>query len=237
MRIRLSISSMTVLGFAACASSQGTRPLDMSTTQHEAAAGQEQAAAEQHGGQYDPNAKTESKQCGRDAVCWTSANNPTDQHKAEAAQHHELAEKHRAAAQALRDAEAAKCIGISDGDRDVSPFYHRDDITSVSKVTKTLPQGRVEVLALSGGRAVFRAVPGLTAEWLQRVVDCHIARAVAAGNDMPEMPYCPLTLKGVSATVSSTGDGFAVEVTAGDAAVAEQVWKRMQALAPPGHSG
>jgi hypothetical protein len=221
-----------VLVFPGCASSRGTRPHDMSTTQHEAAAEQEQAVAEQHAEQYKAGAKAASTECGGDSICWTWTMNRAKGHEADAARHRELADKHRSGAKALRDAEASKCIGISESDRDMSPFYHREDIISVSKVTKTLPEGRAEALAPWGGRAIFRAVPGLTAEWLQRVVDCHIARAIAAGNNMPEMSYCPLMLKYVTATVSSSRDGLAVEVTADDPSTAEQVWNRMLALAP-----
>jgi hypothetical protein len=156
----------------------------------------------------------------------------TQEHNADAARHRELAAKHRAASQALRDAEASKCVGISEADRDISPFYQREDIILVEKVTRTLASTYGDVRALAGGRAVFRAVPRLTAQWFQQVIDCHIARAAAAEHEMPEMTYCPLMLKNVTATVSSTADGFAVEVTADDAATAEQVWNRIQSLAP-----
>jgi hypothetical protein len=164
-------------------------------------------------------------------VCWTSEVNPTDQHKADAAEHHELAEKHRAAAQALRDAETSSSAGLDEPDRDTSPFYHREDIASVSKVERSVMKGRVQVSQLAGGKAVFRAVQGMTAEWLQRVVNCHTARAAALGHQVPEMSYCPLVLKGITATVSSTGDGFAIEVTSEDAATADEILKRMQAAA------
>jgi hypothetical protein len=213
-----------------CGGSQGTDPHDMSVAQHEATAGQEEQAAQGHGEQYNPEAKTATQRCSR-AVCWTSEVNPTDQHKADAAEHHELAEKHRAAAQALRDAETSSCAGLDEPDRDTSPFYHREDIASVSKVERSVMKGRVQVSQLAGGKAVFRAVQGMTAEWLQRVVNCHTARAAALGHQVPEMSYCPLVLKGITATVSSTGDGFAIEVTSEDAATADEILKRMQAAA------
>ena len=67
---------------------------------------------------------------------------------------------------------------------------------------------------------------------LQRLVDCHIARASAMGHQMPEMEYCPLMLKGVSAKVTSEGGGFAVNVRATDDATIQEVVRRAQALAP-----
>jgi hypothetical protein len=70
----------------------------------------------------------------------------------------------------------------------------------------------------------------LTAEWLQRVVDCHIARNNALGNNMPEMAYCPLVPKGVTAKVASLGNGFAVTIESKDPASAQEVLRRAQAL-------
>lgn len=200
----------------------------MSVTGHETAAGAEHATAEEHAARYDPGAREPIQRCYKGvAVCWSSTRNPTEQHLADAAKHRELAQKHRAAAQALRDAEASTCAGIGEADRDTSPFYHREDIVSVDKIERQV-QGRAS--ELRGARAVFRAVPGLTAEWLQRAVDCHRARAAAMGFEMEGMEYCPLVLKGADARVSSTANGLGVEVTADDAAIAEEIERRIQAL-------
>jgi len=65
---------------------------------------------------------------------------------------------------------------------------------------------------------------------LQRVINCHLARAASVGHSMPEMPYCPLVPKGVTAKVVSAGDGFNVEIRSDDPAAAEEVVKRGQAL-------
>ena len=47
---------------------------------------------------------------------------------------------------------------------------------------------------------------------------------------MPEMSYCPLELKGVKAKVTSTGTGFAVNVSADDAATVTEIQKRANSL-------
>jgi len=52
-----------------------------------------------------------------------------------------MAADHRAAAQALRDAEGTSCGGIAESDRDVSPFDHREDITSVTAYETKSPVG------------------------------------------------------------------------------------------------
>ena len=47
---------------------------------------------------------------------------------------------------------------------------------------------------------------------------------------MPEMSFCPLELKDVKATVASTGDGFAVNVSSENPATVAEIQKRAQAL-------
>lgn len=216
-----------------CSKEQGTEPHDMSAAQHEVSAGSERAAGAEHAEQYNPGAAGITTRCagGRD-FCWTSEADPTTQHRFDAERHRRLAEEHRAAAQSLRDAEARSCVGIADSDRDMSPFYHRDDIASVNEIERKVRRGEVKAGELSGGRTVFRAAPGMTAEWLQRLVDCHLARAAALGHEMPEMSYCPLVLEGANALVSSTDGGFAIDVTADDSKAAGEIWPRIEALVP-----
>jgi hypothetical protein len=219
----------------ACASTPGAQPKDMSVAGHEQAAASQDTLAGQHAAQYDPNAQTKEQQCGARSGCWTSISNPTKQHLADAEMHRKMAADHRAASQSLRDAEARACVGLSDGDRDMSPFDHREDIRDVQPAYLHNVSGKGGPAdQLTGAVVTFRAVPGMTPEWLERVVECHIARNNALGNNLPEMPNCPLVPKGVSATVRSAGDGFAVRIEAQDATTASEVLRRAQALRNPG---
>jgi hypothetical protein len=214
----------------------GAQPHDMSQAQHEAMASKEESTAETHSEQYNPATKEEKEECtAAKRVCWTSITNPTEQHKEDAEKHKKMAADHRAAAQALGDAETQACAGLPDEDRDMSPFYHREDIAEVKEHVDEVRVGtRNKEKKTTGADIVFRAVPGMTVEWLQRIVDCHLARASAVGHEMPEMSYCPLVLKKVKATVTSTGTGFAVAVTSDDPATVKEVIKRANALVAHG---
>jgi hypothetical protein len=227
--------SLTFTGstLIACASTPGARPSDMSATQHEQAAAAHEAEATSHAEQYQPSAQTTKTTCGGKSGCWTSVTNPTEGHRGDAEKHRKIAADHRAASQTLRDAEAQACVGLSDDDRDMSPFYHREDIARVEPAIEHTTGKNAHDQAV-GAVVVFRAVPGMTAEWLQRLVDCHVARNNALGNDVPEMPYCPLVPKGVTAKVSSTGDGFAVRIESRDPETAKEVLRRAQALKTAG---
>lgn len=221
---------------SACASrTPGARPHDMSTAQHEAMARAEGVEAETHAGRYDPNASTEPSCAGGRAgldACWSTPKNPTREHLEHAEIHRRRAAEHRAASQALRDAEARACVGIRDEDRDASPFSHRQDIESVEPLYSPSSGGKNPTRRLEGATVTFRAVPGMTAQWLQRVVDCHLARNAALGHDMPEMAYCPLVPKGVTASVTPTATGFAVAMRGADSETANEIRRRADALAP-----
>lgn len=233
--MNLDISRILVLPLAlaagACGHAAGTEPHDMSATEHEAAAASEESQASQHAAQHDPNAQQSQERCsgGKGRVCWTVTDNPTAGHKSTSEEHHELAVKHHDASKALRDAEARACVGLTDEDRDMSPFAHKADIQSVSQLREEKVLGKSKIMH-AGATVVFRATPGLTAEWLQRIVDCHLQRNASVGHDMPEMAYCPLVPRGAEATVRSVGDGFAVDVRAADAETAAEIWRRAQLI-------
>jgi hypothetical protein len=224
------------LALVGCASTPGARPQDMSAAQHEQSAAAHEAEANPHAAQYDPNARAATTKCrggkGVNEPCWTSTSNPTKEHLEDAEKHKKMAADHRAAAQALRDAEAKACAGISDADRDVSPFDHKEDITGVAPLTDVAHHGKHEGSNTVGATVTFRAVPGLTAEWFQRIVECHVARNNALGNNVPEMAYCPLVPKGVTAKVTSAGNGFSVDIRSDDPETAKEVLRRAQALKP-----
>lgn len=205
----------------------------MSGPQHEAAATSEERAAKEHMAQYDSAAAVPPTMtcpfiagvsCYR---AWTSVQNPTEAHRAESKRHAEMAMQHRAASQALRDVEARACVNVPEGDRDISPFYHREDIVSAAPFKEAGPLGAGSV---SGVEIVFASLPGMTAEWLQRVVDCHLARNEVLGDAMKEMSYCPLAIPHVRASVRSVGNGFAVDVTSNDEASVHEIVARAERL-------
>jgi hypothetical protein len=136
----------------------------------------------------------------------------------------------------LRDAEAQACSGVPEYDRNVSPFLHSEDIEQVAPlnapVNPVAEEGPRHDTVFKGAVISFRPVRGLTQEWLQRVIDCHLARNAVLGHDLAEMPDCPLVPKGVTAQAKSAGGHFVVEVSSDDPATAQEVWRRAQRLVP-----
>lgn len=210
-----------LIGTSGCRATRSTQPHETGAANHDAAAARENRRAQEHARITEPQFG-QAGNCDRarlGPVCWTP-----EEHAREAERHREIAERHRAASAALRDAEARACVEIDADNRDTSPFAHRRDIRSVQPAEASG--------SLIGVTVVFRAVPGVTREWLQRQIDCHIARNAALGHARAseDMPYCPLTLARVRATVSSVADGFAVMVTSDHPATAKAILRRAEAL-------
>ena len=167
--------------------------------------------------------------CG-EPVGWTTSSNPTLEQAEQMAELRNSAAMFRERGRALGDAEDRACAGLEQQERDVSPFYHRDDIVSVRTSSEKARTRKGTFVRTAGARVEFRAVPGLTAERLRLEVSCQMARAAAAGYDMPETSYCPLWLSGIEAAVFVMGHGFAVEITAEDAQTVEEILRRAFAL-------
>lgn len=229
MSTKFSIPFSALFAATLACTPAGTRPHDMSVAAHDEAAGAEdrEAQADQQGSVEGSTHCGGSRTDGASgAPCWTAHEGD----EAAMAEHHRLAAAHRAAAEALRDAEAQACVGLSDDDRDSSPFDHRADIASVAELDEDVALGHQTVHRLIGAAVTLRAVPGLTAEWLERVIACHLARNAALGHQVPEMPSCPLVPRGVSASAHSVGGGFAVEIRADSPEGAADVLARAQSL-------
>ena len=227
-------TTLATILLAACTSTTpGARPHDMSAAQHEREAKRETEAADRDAATYDPKARAVVQGCGpNDDVCWRSKRNPTAEFRRMAEEHQRAAAEHRAASGALRDVEDKACVGVANDDRDISPFERTEDIASIEPVTEQrwAGRGRLRRTVTAGVRVVFQPVPGLTAETLQREVDCHLARAAVLGHNLPEMPNCPLVPKGAEAHVSATAQGLAVVVRADDLNAAADIAARAERL-------
>lgn len=109
-----------------------------------------------------------------------------------------------------------------------SPFAHREYIVSVSPYKVTHTNGKHTYTTVEGATIKLRAAPGVTAELLQQYMNEHLShiRMGMPGN----MGWCPLTVPGANAGVSSTGDGFAVTIASNDREGAQEILRRAEQL-------
>jgi hypothetical protein len=86
---------------------------------------------------------------------------------------------------------------------------------------------------LAGSTIKVRALPGVTAEWLTRTLECHSAKRISGSIASTVAPNDPFWLPGkiVEIDARSAHDGFLVEVRAADPVDGHQVLDRAKAFA------
>ncbi len=115
----------------------------------------------------------------------------------------------------------AEAGGMSYGTACAAPFDNAENITSVTPYKVTETNLKHSSTRLEGAVVTVAARPGLTREWLQRQVSDPAAAAHIGW---------PLAVKGASARVTSTGDGFAIAVSSQDTDSAKEILRRAEAL-------
>ena len=128
-------------------------------------------------------------------------------------------------------AEAARvCDGISDAPAQEFLTDLRDDVDRVEAVQEPSTT-KVSVTHSLGADVHVRAKPGMTAQWLARLAECHAVRE-AAGLACTT-PECPLRLARVKTSVSTTPGGFTLAIRSDDPAVAGEIARRAQIALRP----
>jgi hypothetical protein len=137
------------------------------------------------------------------------------------------AQEHLDAAKRLREQEQAACYGVPDADRLQGPFARPEQITGIEVVRDrgAFPKGP---LVNVGVAVSLRGEPGVTQQWLGRVVACHTAHVAVVG---PDPRPSPLSVANTQVSVSPTSVGFRVTVTSRDVDIARAVVDKGQQLA------
>jgi hypothetical protein len=166
--------------------------------------------------------------------CATSGTLPHDmsaaahEEAAAAAPEANIGNEHLAAARTLRATEGSTCAGMPERVRDTTPYFRAEDVESVEPLYEpTGKAGRV----LRGAVLRVRPTAGVSAEWLQRSIECHAAHVATLGYSSKGMGECPLALKDIEVTVTSGGNSFVVHMRSRDWATANEVLRRARALA------
>ncbi|MGD0674906.1 MAG: hypothetical protein ABSC94_05770 [Polyangiaceae bacterium] len=137
------------------------------------------------------------------------------------------ADDHRTEARRLRSIEQAACADVPEADRDEGPLSPRTHIVAL-ELLRERPYPK-EMLQLAGVAMYLRAAPGQTEQWLDRVLECHLAHHAVVGARMPNRAS-PLFVDDVRIALSSTGDGFRIAITTHDEAAAREVVQRAKSL-------
>jgi hypothetical protein len=139
----------------------------------------------------------------------------------------------RATAAPLAAPVPSACRGVPDAERYIWLLTNRQAVLAVGEIKPE--ESMVESFApdpRAGARVLLAAGPGMTAEWLERIGECHIAQSATRGYP-PGATQSPLDVKGAEVSVRSVGDGFAVDITSYDWKAAREILRRARALLNP----
>lgn len=203
---------------------RGTHPHNMSLAGHRAPAiAESQAATQGTLAQQAHPGPAWDEGCYRP---WTGFGEPSEKHLDEDRAYQGLSGKRPAVSRALHAAETRSCGGIPNRDRNITPFVHAEEIVSVELLPVDIGRNVV-----SGRRIVFRALSDITAEGLQRLIDCHVARNAALGYQHGDHnPLCPLAVKTVAANVTAHPMGWSIDLIPDSEAAARELRRRTESL-------
>lgn len=140
--------------------------------------------------------------------CWDASEELAEHRRFLAEREQNLAQVERRAATGMVETELAACKGLSPAELEHSPFAHRREIAAVipNHVTGTL----------RGVRVVWKPVPGLTADWMRRAIECHRARFERLGEPAIYLPEDPTLVARATATVEQHNGHLEVLIEAAD---------------------
>jgi hypothetical protein len=126
------------------------------------------------------------------------------------------------------DVERAACAEIPDADRDQGPFGRRERIIRVDELReKIYPKAPPQPV---GAAVYLRATPGMTEQYLGRVIECHLAHRALVGENVPDRDS-PLYADKATISVSSTATAFRVSIKSLRGDVARSVIESANKLA------
>jgi len=140
--------------------------------------------------------------------CWDVAEENAQHQRYLAAREERIARTERRDATSMVETELAACRGLSEREREHSPFSHRKEIAAV------IPHRDSGVLR--GVRIVFKPVPGLTEVWMRQAIACHRARFERMGEPAGYLPEDPTLVAGTATTVDMRSGHLEVVIATDD---------------------
>jgi hypothetical protein len=157
--------------------------------------------------------------------CWDADEELAEHRRFLAERERRLAQAERRVATSMVEAELAACHGLSPRELEHSPFAHRREIAAVTphRVSGTL----------RGVRIVWKPVPGLTADWMRRAIECHRARFERLGEPPIYFPEDPTLVARSTATVEQRNGHLEVLIETADDLAGQVALERALDLVRP----
>jgi hypothetical protein len=125
----------------------------------------------------------------------------------------------------------AACHEVPEAESHLAVLLSADDVLRVDAIGPRTHVDDPNVPPGEGARIVVAAQPFVTSAWLQKVVDCHVARRAALGQ-AAGASRSPLDVAGAKIIVSAEPGTLAINIASTDRQAAREVLSRSLALVP-----
>jgi hypothetical protein len=131
---------------------------------------------------------------------------------------------------ATPDEVASLCAGIPDSERDHPSALQPPELEAVRSAMGERRLIKLTVPELRGAELLVRPNPGVSKQWLTRVVRCHVAYHDIAGPRLQESSPDPLVVDGSEITVDDTDTSFVIRIKGANKAEGQEILARAQRL-------
>jgi hypothetical protein len=128
------------------------------------------------------------------------------------------------------EAAAEMCVGVPEPERSRPEFLQSGEIEAVRPFMGERHYIKFSEPELRGAELFVRSSPGMTKEWIARVVRCHVAWLESRGLTAMHGFEDPLVVGDPAVSFSGTETGFVVRIAGRNKAEGEEILRRAQRL-------
>jgi hypothetical protein len=125
---------------------------------------------------------------------------------------------------------ASLCAGVPDAERSHPSVLQPPELEYVRQAMGEKRLIKTTIQELRGAELVVRAAPGLTRQWMARVLRCHIAYEDVTGLSLPEASLDPFRVDTAEVSFDETETGFLIRIRATNKSDGEEILARAQRL-------
>jgi hypothetical protein len=133
---------------------------------------------------------------------------------------------------ASADDVANLCAGVPDAERDHPSMLQPPELEGVRKSMGERHMIKYSVTELRGAELLVRPSPGISRQWIARVIQCHVAYRDLPGARVPETLSDPLLVDEATVSFGETDTSFVIRIQGETMAEGEEILARAQRLVP-----
>jgi hypothetical protein len=134
---------------------------------------------------------------------------------------------------ATPDEVASACAGVPDVERDHPSMLQRPELEGVRESMGEQRYIKFSRQELRGAELLVRPTPGVSRQWIARVIRCHVAYSDLPGAAAPRIMPDPLLVDEANVTFDETETAFVIRIQGTNKTEGEEILARAQRLVAP----